>query len=72
MLLSDVPQQMSGELVLYPGSHAALAQPFPPDARYLHAPRALLEVLVGGQPIVCDGRIYFVQLTPLRLLCRRR
>lgn len=48
--------------------HAALSATFPADARHLHAPRALLEVLVGGQPMVVDGRIYFVQLTPVRLV----
>ena len=48
--------------------HAALSAPFPADARHLHAPRALLEVLVGGQPMVVDGRIFFVQLTPAKLL----
>ena len=48
--------------------HSALAVPFPSDARHLHAPRALLEVMVGGQPQVVDGRIFFVQVTPVRLL----
>ena len=48
--------------------YAALSATFPPDVRYLHAPRALLEVMVGGQPMVVDGRIFFVQLTPVRLL----
>ena len=48
--------------------HGALSATFHPDARYLHVPRALLEVMVGGQPMVVDGRIFFVQLTPVRLL----
>ena len=48
--------------------HAALIAPFPPDSRHVHAPRALLEVMVGGQPMMVDGRIFFVQLTPVRLL----
>lgn len=47
---------------------AALAATYPADARLLHAPRALLEVLVGGQPLVSDGKLYYVQLTPVRLL----
>lgn len=34
---------------------AALAATYPPEARYLHAPRALLEVMVGGQPLVTEG-----------------
>ena len=48
--------------------HAALALTFPPDSRYIHAPRALLEVMVGGQPQLLNGRIYFVSVTPVRLL----
>ena len=48
--------------------YAALSQSFPPEARHVHSPRALLEVMVGGQPMVADGRIFFVQLTPVRLL----
>lgn len=47
---------------------AALMSSYPLDARYLHAPRALLEVLVGGQPMMVDGRVFFVQITPTRLL----
>lgn len=37
-------------------------------SRHLHAPRALLEVMVGGQPLTIDGKTFFVQLTPVRLL----
>ena len=48
--------------------HAALALTYPPGSRHLHAPRALLEVMVGGQPQLVDGRIFFVQITPVRLL----
>jgi hypothetical protein len=47
---------------------AAISTPFPAEARHIHAPRALLEVMVGGQPQTADGKIYFVQLTPTRLL----
>ena len=50
------------------GGGAEDAATFPADARHLHAPRALLEVMVGGQPLVSDGKIFFVQLTPVRLL----
>ena len=47
---------------------AALTATYPSDARHLHAPRALLEVMVGGMPQMVDGRVYFVALTPVRLL----
>lgn len=48
--------------------HAALALTYPSESRHLHAPRALLEVMVGGQPQLVDGRIFFLQITPVRLL----
>ena len=48
---------------------AALARTVPMSARHVHAPRALIEAYVGGLPRVeDDGRAFFVQVTPIRLL----
>ena len=46
----------------------ALSCTYPLGSRHLRAPRALLEVMVGGQPRIVDGRIYFVQVTPVKVL----
>ena len=44
----------------------ALSRTYPIGSRHPRAPRALLEVMVGGQPRLVDGR-HFVQVTPVRL-----
>ena len=43
----------------------ALAEEFPLDAKLLYAPRALLEVVAGGQPRKSAHGTHFFQVTPL-------
>ena len=43
----------------------ALAEDFPLDAKLLYAPRALLEVVVGGQPRKSFRGTHFYQVTPI-------
>jgi hypothetical protein len=52
----------------------ALCATYPLGARYLHAPRALLEVMVGGQPraaapgAAASDPVFFYQITPVKVV----
>ena len=50
----------------------ALAEDFPLDAKLLYAPRALLEVVAGGQPRRSAQGVHFFQVTPLCVIAAGR
>jgi len=50
----------------------ALAEDFPLDAKLLYAPRALLEVVTGGQPRRSTRGTHFFQIMPLCVIAEGR